>query len=214
MASERLVAAGSFLLSVFFTLVCYFAAGSGLGLFFGGFFVAVFFAPVPGAWKAAAAGVALVWLIAVIQTSDTFWEWARLAMLLVCFAGALGSIAYFLRQAGEYPVVAGMYVTILGLAWLTWPIWLSPQFEHLSENLIDRLVSFYPPLVANGVLHHEAPWTEEQIAYQMTRLNQDTPIHLPTQIWSSAGVHAGIGVIFCGLGWGIGRILRRKGAGD
>jgi hypothetical protein len=199
-------------ISILFTLLCYFAAGPTLGLFIGGFFVAAFFAPVD--WKTVAAGVALIWLIPLFQTADTFYEWLRLAALLICFAAAIASINFFLKSIGVHPTFSAAIATLLALAWLTWPIWLSPQIPDLSDNLINNLVALHPPLVANGVLHAEAPWTERIIAYRLTRLNQDTPIHLPTRIWPSAALHLTIAALFFALGCGIRRFLIRTPVGD
>jgi hypothetical protein len=197
---------------ILFTLLCYFAAGPTLGLFFGGFFVAAFFAPVD--WKAVALGVPVIWLIPLVHTSDTFLEWLKLAALLACFAGAIKAISFFLQSCRMPAEFAGALATLLALAWLTWPIWLSPQIPNLSDRLIGNLVILHPPLVANGILHGEAPWTERLIAYRLTRLNQDTPIQLPTSILPSAGLHLAIAAVFFLFGCGINRFLHRKPAAD
>jgi hypothetical protein len=198
--------------SIIFTLVCYVAAGPSLGLFIGGFFVAAFLAPAASLrgkqLLAVVAGIAGVWLIAIFQTSDTFWEWAQLVVVLASFSFGLAALAFYYEKFGVHPVFAGALATVLGLAWLTWPIWLSPEFAGIPEWVIDRMVSFHPPLVANGVLANEPPWTERFLAYRLTRLDQDTPITLPTNIWPCVGVNVGIGVVLMVLGRGIGGFLR------
>jgi hypothetical protein len=198
---NRRLSVGSFAASLVLTLVCYLAAGPTLGLFFGGFFVAAFLAPVN--WNSAAAGIALIWFIPLFNTSDTGAEWLKLVFLLSAFCAALGALSFFLRRIGFHPTFAAAVATIFALAWLTWPIWLSPEIPVLSDRLIFNLVTLHPPLVANGILHNEPPWTERLISYQLTRLDQDTPVHLPTTIWPAAGLHWAIAAVFFVLGCGI-----------
>ncbi|MGA3067914.1 MAG: hypothetical protein ABSF29_13810 [Tepidisphaeraceae bacterium] len=200
-----------FLISSLSTLLCYLAAGPTLGVFFGGFFVAAFLAPV-GSFRWAhlhsvVGGIWLVWLIAVFRTSDTVGQWVRLGILLGSFSLAVAGMAALLRGFRVQAVIAAGTASLVGLAWLFWPIWLSPQFAKLSEGFIEALVRVHPPLVANGVLENEPPWTERFLAYRLTRLDQDTPMRLPTDVWPGVVLYLGVGAGFLVIGRGMGRIL-------
>jgi hypothetical protein len=192
------------LLCVAASLAGYLVAGPSLGLFFWGFFVLSFF--VPAAVLAArdikealariastAAAVGIVWLITVWQTPDTLAQWAELVLVLAAFGVAIGGIAMIAaRTHMGLPMACGLAV-LLGFAWLTWPLWLLPQLPKFSVATTNFLVEIHPPLVANGVLISESPWTEKSMAYQLTGLNQDVPLDLSRRAWICIVVHGGLG---------------------
>jgi hypothetical protein len=165
--------------------------GPSLGLFFAGFFVAtwitpaaVFFTrrPVSATISAglATAPIIIFWVIPIFRTPDTFIQWLQLSVTLISYFAAIGAIAW--ASSGHQHWQLGFSLSIIiGTAWLTWPIWLSPSLTlwH-AERLVNVLVATNPSLVANGVLISEPPWTERTVAYQLTNLNQDIPIHSPT----------------------------------
>jgi hypothetical protein len=174
------------------TLACYIACGPGLGLFFGGLFVATLLIPAAAlartklvhALDSVAAiilGIAGVWIVAVVRTEDTTIQWFLVVITLAAYGLALGGLARAIHRFYVPDVFAAAVVVILGIAWMCWPVWLAP---HLSKSTSDRtinlMVSLHPPLVINGVLLGEPPWTERTIAYQLTNLNQDIPMQLPT----------------------------------
>jgi hypothetical protein len=89
---------------------------------------------------------------------------------------------------------------VLGFAWLTCPLWLLPHVPRYSVGTTNFLVEIYPPLVANGVLTNESPWTEKSMAYQLTSLNQDIPLDLTRRGWACIAAHGGLGIVlllFC-----------------
>jgi len=186
---------------------CYWAAGPSLGLFFGGFFVATFLAPAAAVSSvrmiprliAVTVGIAVAWTIVIFQTPNTAGQWALLVLVLIAYAIAMAGLALAAMRLGLPPVVASAVAMVLGLAWLTWPIWLAPQFDRMSTGLIDRLVAVHPPLVANGILTSEPPWTHRTLAYHLTRLNQDVPAALPTSVIPCAALHLAIGGVLMAL---------------
>lgn len=194
------------LLCVAASLAGYAVAGASLGLFFWGFFVLSFF--VPAAVLAArdtkealtrigstTAAVAIVWLIAVWQSPDTIGQWAQLVLVLAAYGLAIGMIAMLAaRTHMGFPLANGLAV-ILGVAWLTWPLWFLPYLARFDVGTANFIVDIHPPLVANGILVSESPWTERSLAYQLTSLNQDVPVELPKHGWLCIAVHGGLGIL-------------------
>jgi hypothetical protein len=85
---------------------------------------------------------------------------------------------------------------VIGLVWLTWPVWLSPSLvKNGADQTVANLVRIHPPLTINGILTNEPAWTERSVAYHLTNLNQDIPISLPESIWACVAVHGLIGLI-------------------
>lgn len=195
---------------------CWWAAGATLGLFFGGFFVATFLVPAAATTvrplRHAAViveTIGLFWLVAIFRSSDIFFQWVQLTVALSAYGLALAASTLFLYRIGIPDIIASACVIVLGLAWLTWPIWLAPEFSRLSEGTINRLVAVHPPLTANGVLTNEIPWTERTLAYQLTRLDQDVPIGLPQSAFACIAAHAVLGMILLLATWGVSRRWRK-----
>jgi hypothetical protein len=187
--------------------VCRWAAGSSLGLFFGGLFVVTFLMPagVLGSGNlrqafiglAAVAGpVAIVWLNPVQRGSDTPGEWAQSVLVLATYSVAIGGIALVLERA-RWPVVFAAALSIfLGLAWLAWPIWLPRILVNNGlGGVVRKLVAVSPPLTINGILTGEPAWTERSLAYHLTDLNQDVPIELPVNAVPCAAMHGLLGLV-------------------
>ena len=198
-------------------LVCWHVAGISLGFFFGGFFVAVLVAPaaifsapcvrsgiLPVALTAFA--ISLVWLFGVNRTAATFGEWIELGLMVFCLSFALAGLSGFLgRYLGQTIAIA--LVVLLGLAWLTWPVWLCTYLaESGSQRTADALVETSPLLTANGVLRNESPISERTVAYQLTNLNQDIAMSLPDSPWKCAGFHA----LLAGGCFGMIYVVRRR----
>jgi hypothetical protein len=174
-------------------IACYLAAGPTLGLFFGGFFLATFLVPTFGI-IATTLPIFAVWLFSIFKAPDTFGQWIELCLALLAYSAALSGLTRLLRRMRIPESLATAIPIVIGLAWLTWPVWLSPQFGHLSSKFVNELVSVHPPLVANGVLTAEPPWPERTIAYRLTRLNQDIPMRLPTSAIACILLHSAIGL--------------------
>jgi hypothetical protein len=199
------------LLCVAASFAGYLVAGPSLGLFFWGFFVATFF--VPAAVLAArdikealiriastTIAVGIIWLMAVFQTPDTLAQWGELMLVLASYGLAIGMIALIAARTHMGFPLAHSLAVLLGVAWLTCPLWLLPHVPKFSVGTTDFLIEIYPPLVANGVLTSESPWTEKSMAYQLTSLNQDVPVDLARRGWMCIAAHGGLGAVlllFC-----------------
>jgi hypothetical protein len=183
------------------TFACYLAAGPTLGFFFGGFFVATFLIPAAAlapikllialdGTAAIVLGIAMVWIIAVFQTADTAVEWLLVVITLASYGLCIAGLARALSRLNIQEYLAMAAVVLLGLAWLTWPVWLAPNLgKTQSQSVVNLLAAVHPPLTTNGILTNESAWTEHTIAYQLTNLNQDIPLRLPPTALPAVAFH-------------------------
>lgn len=199
------------ILSALAMAACYFATGPTLGLFFGGFFVAAFLTPMAALSPRPTLGVctlvcviSLAWSIALLKTDDTLGQLAQLVLVLMSFSFALGTTSVLFKSLRLSASAANAIVIVISLAWLTWPVWLSPELPSISPRLVQMLVNVHPPLVANGVLVNEPPWTEQTWAYQLTNLNQDVAINLPGNAIACIGAN----LVLSGCLFGLATICR------
>jgi hypothetical protein len=114
-------------------------------------------------------------------------------VLLATWAAALWGVAALLKRAGIPSVGASAITVLLAVAWLAWPIWLSPWIAG-RETLVAWLVWPHPLFALDGALRHLGPpWTERHQMYtRLTVLNQDVFYALPRGIMGAVLVHAGI----------------------
>ncbi len=191
------------------TLACYLAAGATLGLFLGGFFVATFLVPAAAVTSgklihvldgaaAIVIGIGMIWLVAVIKSAASGAEWLLVVLTLASYALALAGLGRMLARLGINHVMVNAAGILIGFAWLTWPVWLAPHLGG-SDRAVNILVSIHPPLAANGILSNEPPWTERTIAYQLTNLNQDVPLRLPTSAAPCIVFHLMLGAGLLGM---------------
>ncbi len=184
---------------------CWWAAGPSLGIFFGGLFVATFLTPAGvlcgkvaasiGGLVAIVGPVIAVWMLTTTKTANTPAELGEAASVLLAYSIAIGGIALILARARVPAIFASAGAIVLGLAWLTWPVWLSaPLVGNGYDRVVQDLVLAHPPLTINGILINEPAWTERSIAYHLTDLNQDVPIRLPDNPAICAAVHGIIGI--------------------
>jgi hypothetical protein len=190
-------------LAIVSALICYFAAGAPLGLFFAGVASAAILLPylclinerlsqrvlIAGAFVA---GNAIVWLLAI--GSITILQWLACSLVLAGFALALLGMLSILIKLIRSPIAAAAIVVTLALAWLTWPIWLSPHLHGAdSENFVSWLVWLHPLFAINGALPNLGTWTHQPIMYHLTNLGQDVPYTLPQSVWPCVALHGLIG---------------------
>jgi hypothetical protein len=184
---------------------CWWVAGPSLGIFFGGLFVATFLTPAGvlcgkaaasvGGLAAVVAPVVGVWMFTATKTSNTPAELGEAVCVLLTYSIAIAGIALILARVRVPVIFASAAVIVLGLAWLTWPVWLSvPLVGRGYDRLVQDLVMAHPPLTINGILVGEPAWTERSVAYHLTDLNQDVPIRLPDNPAICAAVHGIIGL--------------------
>jgi hypothetical protein len=128
-----------------------------------------------------------VWLFASIS-----WpQWWACAMVLAAYALCLAGLEAFIRQIGVHVVVSCAIVMIAALAWLSWPIWLSPWLPG-HQTLVNALVIAHPPLAINGELIDQGIWTERPQMYGWTALNQDVSYSMPSTVFWCVAIHAGL----------------------
>ncbi|HEX4056592.1 MAG TPA: hypothetical protein VHX86_20215 [Tepidisphaeraceae bacterium] len=154
---------------------------------------------------AAVAGpVAAVWLAAVFRTHGTIAQWFETIWVLSAYALAIGAIALVLAAMRFPEIFAAAVAIVIGVAWLTWPVWLSSNLVNRgATRIVNDLVKVHPPLVINGILINEPAWTERSIAYHLTDLNQDVPVALPSGPAACVAVHALIGLGLWAVAWGM-----------
>jgi tetratricopeptide (TPR) repeat protein len=92
------------------------------------------------------------------------------------------AVALTLRRLRLPAQPAAALTILLGLAWLTWPIWLAPA---LNESLAAALIRFHPLFALNAALPHLGLWTEHgALMYHLTTLGQHVPYALPNPAWT------------------------------
>ena len=223
--SYVLAALPAFLLAVVAMVVCHRTVGPTLGFFFGGVMLAAIVVPLLvvgedgqarpwGAAAGAVAGVAAVWLWVTLrphlpgQPYPDLGDWFRCTLVLAAFAFCLAAGSLLLRAARVTPALAGFLVLLLGMAWLTWPVWLSPWLSGRGR-LVAWLVPAHPLLAVNGVVRHiSAPWDEHPLAYNLTVLNRDVSYPLPEGVFATVALHVMVGTLALlpfVLRWGLGR---------
>ena len=202
------------LLSILVSALCYIAAGPTLGLFFGTFLLVTLIVPVlqsgdatlRGAANIAigtCAGAGIVWVCAATQPDVYLSDCAKSLLVLGAYVLALLGIGAMLLRIGLAPVAVHTTTIVLGLAWLSWPVWLSPALESAhGQAIVDVLVPAHPLFCVNGVMKQFGAWDHYPgLAYPtLTVLNQDVAYRLPTSI-VPAVVLQGIGglvmLFFC-----------------
>lgn len=179
-----------FLLALVLTIACYAASRQSLGFYFGPIVMSALVIPSLARARfgtlrviAVIDAVAMCWLVAFFLRSTTFLQWLACYVVLVAFAFALLTWSR---------AVGATVITLLALAWLSWPVWLS---AYVTGPLAGWLTPAHPLLAVNHVLLDVGVWTQERLMYQFTSLGQDVPYTLPKSIWPCVLLHAGIGSI-------------------
>ena len=186
--------------------ICLILVGPTLGLFFGGLGLATTLLPAMSLagtrWGdrlivagGVSDGIALVWLVAVFFSSVTLMQWLLCYLLLIAWCLALVGTASLIARFGNEIVTAAI-VVVLGMLWLTCPIW-----SH-GERVASLVVPVHPLFAINGVLQQLGMWTERPIAYRyLLTLGQDVPYELPHSILPCTAVHLLIGFVTFPFGW-------------
>jgi hypothetical protein len=198
-----------------FTVAAGAAGGESLGMVIGGFFAAALVLPPLLAVEvslsrravtlaAAVGGIGAVWIGLIGRSQASFGQWAGVLGLLAAFCMAFSALVLALSRFKFPPLIAAAAGSGAAIAWLTWPIWLSPAIAGgASTANVNLLVRLNPLLAANGLLTFTSPWTEQSVAYRLTLLGQDMPLRLPTQPAASITAHlvaAGVLLAACRIG--------------
>jgi hypothetical protein len=137
------------------------------------------------------AGIALLLTLLVRQVG--FVDWLVGYLILLCFGLALIGLTLLLLRL--FPgALACLLVTVLAIAWLSWPIWLAPHM-HRVQGQIDTLVTLHPLMAINARIDHEGLWTHRALSYRLMNLGQDYPYTLPHRTWPTMLMHAAVGAI-------------------
>jgi hypothetical protein len=212
------------MLSILVSAFCYVAAGPKLGLFFGTFLLVTLIVPVLQSGDATLRGAAIiaigtctgagiVWMGAATQPDVYLSDCVKSLLVLAAYVLALLGIGALLLRIGVSPVAVHTATIVLGLAWLTWPVWLTPALESAhGQAIVDVLVPAHPLFCVNGVMKQFGAWDHYPVlAYPtLTVLNQDVADQLPTSIFPAVvlhGVGGGVMLFFCARwnGWGSAR---------
>ena len=139
-------------------------------------------------------GVSIPLLLAVTDDYVTLLNWLRAYVLLAALAAAVWGVAALLIRAGVLQVLASALTVALALAWLAWPVWLSPWLAG-RDALVGWLVAAHPLLGLDGALRHlGTPWTERHLMYtKLTVLNQDVFYSLPRGVGPAVLLHLAVG---------------------
>ncbi|QOV87785.1 hypothetical protein [Humisphaera borealis] len=135
--------------------------------------------------------------VAVLQgnlNGRLFTAFVAVVAPLVIALGGLTALLVFIRL--PIPVVTTV-VTVLALAWLTWPIWLSPWLAG-NESLVSVLSPSHPLLVIDAAISREGgtPWVEQRIMYgRLTVLGQHVFPRPPTGVGEAALFHGVVGLV-------------------
>ncbi len=206
--ARRLVSVA--LAPVIFALIgggaCYASAGASLGLFLGALIVVTLLVPPLTVAEGSTANrlivlaavvgpTCLFWLPAIIHGDVRFGEWFASSLVMIAYAAALVGLSAALRLATRSAIVSAALSVIVGLVWLTWPIWASRMWNGgASEAAVARGVVCHPALAINGqVSRGLGNWTEQPIAYHLTELSQIVNFILPRTVWPCVLLHGLIG---------------------
>jgi len=199
------------ILSTIAGLFCYLAAGVSLGLFLGGLLLAALITgPLVAAettWLGRALavagivhGIAGVWLYATIKADLDLGLWTASYLTLIAMVFAIAGLTAFARHLGLGRIGAGAIVTLLAIAWLTWPIWLAPALHGgRGEKVVAWLVPAHPIFALNSVLRERfGYWAEQGIAYNLTNLSDDIAYSVPDNVLKCVLLNAGIAIVCAG----------------
>ncbi|MGH7214280.1 MAG: hypothetical protein ACREIT_05910 [Tepidisphaeraceae bacterium] len=195
--------AWSFALVAIATVLCHAAGGGTLGLFLGPLLFAAILAPPlvvaeeglrSKLFAAAGAcdGVGVVWLASVLAGVISFGQWAQCVLIVAGVVTLAGGLGLALRRVGVHGVIASALAVVVGLAWVTWPVWLSPWLAG-REAWVEWLAWAHPVMAINAAVAHLGVWSEQTVAYRLTNLGQDVAYQLPSTMWPSAVSHLVVG---------------------
>jgi hypothetical protein len=199
------IALPPFLLAVLATLASYAATGPTAGFFFAGVVVVTLLAPPLVLTESTlrrqllvavglVAGVAVAWFVALGDPAIRFADWLRSEVLLAGYAIALWGTTALLRRLRFSAFIAQATTIVVFLAWLAWPVWLSPWIAGRAR-LVGWLTAAHPLLSLDGVFRALGPaWSERYFMYNfLSVLNQDVAYELPRSVLPAALLHGAIG---------------------
>jgi hypothetical protein len=121
-------------------------------------------------------------------------QWWRCAAVALTFGIAISGAMQLGRALRIPPIAMSPACTIVGIAWLAWPIWLSPWLAG-RERLVSWLAFAHPLLTLNSILIDQGIWTERPQMYGWTALNQDVSYAMPPGIGWCVLLHTAGGLL-------------------
>jgi hypothetical protein len=122
-------------------------------------------------------------------------EWFGVCLVMLAYAAALAGLSGILRLATRSAILSAALTVIIGLTWMSWPIWASSTWKGSeSEAAVARGIALHPAMAVNGQLSRAlGNWTEQSIAYHLTELGQSVNFLLPRTIWPCVLLHGLLG---------------------
>ncbi len=191
----------SFVLSLTLSGLCVAVVGVNLG----GAFAIIFSAMLLGAIAAStpvdphpawtvlfAASVGASLAAVGLGTRDAFSlsQIGAIALVTIAVGLAAGSLVRLLMLLRVSPLIASSISITVALAWLSWPIWLSPWLG--DEVLASRLVGVHPLLAVNAIAPQFGYWIQQPLMYRLTSLGQDVMFTLPESVAGCVILHLAI----------------------
>jgi hypothetical protein len=202
-----------FLLCLLLVSNCAWAAGRTLGLFLGP--PALFGILLPQTvsvlgrasqrwmvWLLACLAPAIIWFFALPGMPGTNARQVAFSLIILSsFNLLLIALTDALLWSGIRPTAAAALVTLISLAWLSWPIWLSGHLAgRAGASIANDLVWAHPLFAMNATLHPFDSWDHYPFMYStLTTLNQDVPYRIPQSIWPAVLIHAIPAVVILSL---------------
>jgi hypothetical protein len=217
-ATRRLlsVALAPLIFSLIGGIACYAAAGPSLGVFLGGLVIVTLLVPPLTLSERLSANrlmvlgaiilpLCAVWLLATLMSDPEqrprFSEWFGTCAILTAYVVALAGLSAIFCLTTRSAIPSAALTVIVGLTWLTWPIWASSTWSGgASEAAVARGIAIHPGMAINGQLSQPlGNWTEQSLAYHLTELGQSVNFILPQSTWPCVVLHGLIGVVLLAL---------------
>ncbi len=141
--------------------------------------------------------IGITWLVIVFISPVTVWQWLGAYIAMLSFAMSLAGMAWMLASFRIDRFIAATITSIVGFAWLSWPIWLSAHLEgDWGTRLAGWLVFAHPVFSINALLSPPLEvWTQMPMMYRLTALGQDIAYQLPGGVGWCIAIHTMIGAI-------------------
>ncbi len=90
---------------------------------------------------------------------------------------------------GRWAVRCGVMI-LLGMVWLTWPMWSARA--GASQRWTDYAVAMSPVFAINASISPTDAITHRPTAYEISSLGQDTSYAMPKSAWPCVGFHLAV----------------------
>ena len=139
-------------------------------------------------------GAAVGLLLAVSDPYVTLLDWVRADLLLAAFALALWGVAGGAVRLRFEPVLASALTVVLALAWLAWPVWLSPWLAGARRWCRGRAAAPAARALRRCATSARRGPSATSMYTRLSVLNQDVAYSLPRGVGPAVIVHTAIGL--------------------